>query len=458
MRIPIPFLNRKSKDPLDSVSQTYFTRSQSGVSVTSESALKSSAVYAGIRYHGQTVGQLPWGAYRPSKQGKGNELITKNEFAGITNVLNRRVNQHMSSQQFREVMISHAILYGNGVAEIERATTGRATALYILNPERLKFESDGETVEYIYQDPRRGEIVFSETEVFRISCYGTRPDMPMLGQSVIEFAAESIGWQQATELFGAAYFRNGVHPSGMITLKNALTPEAYKLFSESLEEKFSGSRGAHKPFITDGEASYTKFGIQANEAQFVETLQHQIDDIARWIGVPPSKIGHMIHSGVRANVEHESIAVVQDHTMPWVRRFENEADIKLFRDNENLFTRMDLTALLRGDSVSRAQYYQTMRNMGALNADEIREMEDFNPIPDGSGQIYVMQGQYLPLSQIGDQSRDQGIPNDNRPAQSGERTTDGGAQQGGATNTAEEEFSDEEADREFRRTLHLQRD
>ena len=403
---PFRIFNRKTSEPRGSVSQTFISGTASGVTVGEAEALKSSAVYAGIRYHAQTVGQLPWDCYESF--GAGAKLLNVERYSGVKRILNNRVNDNLTSQRFREIMTMHAFLYGNGVAEIERDNAGRALNLFVLRPERIRFEFNERELLFHYQDPRGGARVLRSDEVFHIANYGERPDFSPVGASVIQHAAESIGWHRATELFGAAYFKNGIHPSVAITLKNSLSPAAYKVFEETYMRKFSGSDGAHKPFITDGEAKIEKLSIRPDESQFTETLNYQIDDIARWLGVPPSKIGHLIHSGVRANVEHASIEVVQDYTMPWVIRFEQEANQKLFRERESHITRMDLSALLRGDSKSRAEYYRTMTHIGAFSVNDVRAMEDMNPIgPDGDQ--HLVQGQYMPLGDVG---RQQEVLND----------------------------------------------
>jgi HK97 family phage portal protein len=448
---PLQFFMRRTTESRASQSQSVVTRAVSGITVTSENALKSSAVYAAIRYHAQTVGQLPWYAYKKRPKGGQDELST-DQFAGINNVLMGRTNprMNMSSQRFREIMVTHALLYGNGVAEVDRDATGRAKALYPLRPDRLSFETPGgEDLEYVYQDERRGTVRFRPDDVFHISNFGGSMDMPAVGKSVIEYAAESIGWNRATELFGAAYFSNGIHPSVLITMKNSLSPEAYRIFNEELHRKFGGHDGQHRPFVTDGEVTVERLSVQPDESQFVQSLQHQIDDIARWIGVPPSKIGHMIHAGVRANVEHASIEVVQDYVMPWVMRFEQEANAKLFRTNERYFTRMDLSALLRGDHQARAEYYTRMLVNGVFSVNEVRQMEDWNPVEHGDQ--HLVQGQYRPLSQAGAELQPPTPQPAGEPSGNGQKSSEGPA----AGEPAAEKLSAEKAGRPVGGIVHL---
>jgi HK97 family phage portal protein len=128
--------------------------------------------------------------------------------------------------------------------------------------------------------------------------------------------------------------------------------------------------------------------VAPNEAQFIETMQHQVEEVCRWFGVPPHKVMHLLRATF-GNIEHQSIEVVVDSVMPWVKTFEEEADCKLFGSNRlGFYTRMNLSGLLRGDSAARAAFYKAMREMGVYSANDILALEDRNKIgPEGDKRI-----------------------------------------------------------------------
>jgi phage portal protein BeeE len=102
-----------------------------------------------------------------------------------------------------------------------------------------------------------------------------------------------------------------------------------------------------------------------------------------------------------SNIEHQGIEVVVDSISPWAKRFEHEANLKLFGQNrQNYYSKMNLNALMRGDAVSRAQWYKVMREIGVLSANDILRLEDMNTIgPEGDKR--VMQSQWTTLENIG---------------------------------------------------------
>jgi phage portal protein BeeE len=83
---------------------------------------------------------------------------------------------------------------------------------------------------------------------------------------------------------------------------------------------------------------------------------------------------------------------------PWLVRWESRKSLQLLTelDRKKYFTEFLVDALLRGDNASRQSALQTMRQNGIINADEWREIENMNPLPDGQGKVYLVNGNMLP--------------------------------------------------------------
>ena len=75
-------------------------------------------------------------------------------------------------------------------------------------------------------------------------------------------------------------------------------------------------------------------------------------------------------------------------------------DLLTERDRRDYFAKFNLNGLLRGDTATRTAYYNSMRQNGIMNADEIRALEEMNSIPDGLGKIYLVNGNSIPLSAV----------------------------------------------------------
>jgi HK97 family phage portal protein len=395
-RLKSIFALRRTSEPKypDERRVPYNGRSLAGVSVTPDNAVTVPAVWACVRYLSQTVAVLPWRVMRESAEGK--VLASSHP---VDWMIRKRPNPETSAFQFRETLTHWALLWGNGYAEIERDGAGRPVALWPIQPWRVCVErlDDGSLV-YEVNNGAKDKSIIPAMDMFHIRGFGHGP----VGVNVMEYAAESIGWARAAQLFGAAFFGNNMGFGGMVSVEGGLTEPGKIALEKTLNQKFNGPRNAWRWFVGDKKMELQPFGVEPNKGQFIETNQHLVEEVCRWFGVPPHKVAHLLRSTFN-NIEHQAIEVVQDSVIPWVKRFEEEADYKLFGAQNRLgfYTKMSLNALLRGDAKSRGEYYQLLRNAGAVSADEIRELEDLNPIgPDQGGDIRIVQSQNVPLDQL----------------------------------------------------------
>ena len=385
-------LARRTKDDRPERSRVWQSpRTRAGITVTADTALQIPAVLACVRYLSQTVGALPWHVMR--KTPAGGEVYDRHP---VDWLLHDRPHPEWSAMQFRETLTNWAVRWGNGYAEIERDLAGRPLALCPLHPSRVEVKRDEGGALYYEVD---GKIQLPAMDVFHVRGFGEG----VVGLSVVEYAAETIGWARAAAIFGAAFFGNGANLSGIVQSKVGLTPEGLLKLKAEFDKLYGGPKKANNVAVLDAGMEYKAVAVEPDKAQFIETNQHLVEEICRIFGVPPHKIMHLLRATF-SNIEHQSIEVVVDSITPWVLRFEQEANYKLFGANRpGFYTKIALQGLLRGDSQARMAYYQGMRNIGAMNANEIRGYEDMQGIgPDGDK--YVMQSGFTTLERIGEEA------------------------------------------------------
>jgi HK97 family phage portal protein len=384
---------RKVDEPAPTRARVFrFGAGAAGIAVNADTALKNATVWACVTYLSRTVAQLPWRVMRESDSGE-----TRVPWHPVEQLLHRRANPEMGAFSFREVMVGWAVRYGNAVAEIQRDARGVPVALWPIHPARVQFERDAETGELLYQvtDNAGGRSTLRSMEVYHLRGYGEGP----VGLDVVAYAAESIGWAQATELFGATFFGNGAHTSGFLTYPGKLGKDTKDLIEDELKAKH-GQRNSNGVMILDAAMKFEKSTEAPENAQFIETRQHQVEEICRWFGVPPHKVMHMLRATF-TNIEHQSIEVVVDSITPWAIRNEQEADYKLFGQNrQSFYTKMDLKGLLRGDFKSRQEGLQIMRRNGVINANTWRRLEDMDEI-GRIGDKYIVEGNMTTLEAVG---------------------------------------------------------
>jgi hypothetical protein len=141
---------------------------------------------------------------------------------------------------------------------------------------------------------------------------------------------------------------------------------------------------------------WQRIGISASDTQFIEARKFQIEEIARIFRVPPHLIGHL-ERATFANIEHQSLEFVQHTLLPWLRRWEQAISTRLMSEQESVshYSEFLVDGLLRGDIQSRYSAYAVGRQWGWLSADDVRRLENMEPLPQNAGTDYL-----VPLNMI----------------------------------------------------------
>ena len=402
----MPILNRREISPAtpESTRVVFFGSTPAGVHIDGDSMLKNPVVWACVQYLTKSIGQLPWRVMRPTGDGRGNTLATTNL---VDWLLHKRPNDEMGAMTFRQTLVASALTRGNGYAEIQRDLSDRPIALWPIaadrvTPMRAKLGDQWPVGTLFYRIQNDGLYTDMDAmDIFHLRGF-PGPD-GVVGLDVVSYAAQTIGWAQAAELFGATFFGEGMNPAGVVEVDGALKPDALTRLKAQFMDLFKGVRKSNRTAFLDKGQKWTRISTPPNDAQFLETMQHQIEAICRFFGVPPHKVQHMLRATF-SNIEHQSIEVVVDSIAPWARLLEEEADFKLFGrfNRQGFYTKIFLQGLMRGDAKARGEFYRLMFQTGAFSPNMILELEDINPIGP-KGDKHMIQSQFTTLERIGEE-------------------------------------------------------
>ncbi|MBV1757749.1 MAG: phage portal protein [Dethiosulfatibacter sp.] len=393
----------KPKDYYSGSNYTYlFGPTTSGKTVNEFTAMQTTAVYSCVRILAEAVASLPLHVYRYKENGK--ERVYNHH---LYHILHNEPNTEMSSFVFRETLMSHLLIWGNAYAQIIRDGAGRVVALYPLLPNKMTVSRDknGE-IYYIYtttsdENPNfkdYGSVVLRKQDVLHIPGLGFDG---LVGYSPIAMAKNAVGMTIATEEYGASFFANGANPGGVLEHPGVLKDP--KKVRDSWNEVYRGTANAHKIAVLEEGMKYQQIGIPPEEAQFLETRKFQINEIARLYRIPPHMVGDLEKSSF-SNIEQQSLEFVKYTLDPWVIRWEQamQRSLLLPKEKQEFFIRLNVDGLLRGDYQSRMNGYSVARQNGWLSANDIREMEDMNPIPEEEGgNLYLINGNMTKLKDAG---------------------------------------------------------
>jgi len=369
---------------------------QAGVVVNEDTAQAFSAVGACVRIISETLGSLPWQVYR--KLATGREALPGQP---VNWLLNNQPNTDQTAMVWRRQQLAHYLLWGNGYCEIERGLDGRAIWLWPLPPDRSEIRRS-ETGALVCRVQADGQTyVLPRENVFHLSD-GSYDGL--MGLSRIHLARRAVGAGLAQDVFTASYYQNGAAIGGVIEQKSGktLSDEAVKTLMQTFNEKFAGPDRARKTLYLDAGMEYRSLPMQLADAQFLETRRFQVEEICRWFGVPQHLVQMLTESNYAISYTADKNFV--EHTLrPIATLLEQEANIRLFgvRASGNVYTRMNLSALMRGDPKIRGEWYKAMINAGVMSINEVRELEELNSI-GSEGDEHYLQTSMTTLGRIAD--------------------------------------------------------
>lgn len=390
--------------------------SASGVNVNENTAVKMTAVFACVRLLADSVAMLNLPLYKRLKEGK-QEAVEH----PLYSILHDMANTEMTSFQFRQVMMINALLMPGAYAEIERNGAGQVIGLWPIPSNRVQIRREYDTGRLWYDVTlfNGSQKTLSSDDVFVISGMGFDTDKPF---NPVNLAREAIGLGLATEGFGARFFGNGSNAGGIVEYPGKLSDEAFSRYKQSFREDHEGLGKSNRVMFLEEGMKFTQLTIPPESAQFLETRKFQVVEIARFFNVPP----HMImdfEGATFSNIEQKSLEFVTYSLMPWLVKWEQsiKKDLLSEKDRTKFYPKFRVQDLLRGDTAARQSFYHAMVQDGVFTADEVRELEDYNPQPNGVGKLCYQNGtmtpkgmtaaQYQAFLKGGESTNEQGNPN-----------------------------------------------
>ena len=370
--------------------------SLTGLQVNSATAQRLTAVTCGLRIISETPAVLPLILYRRRAAG-GKDRARSHHLYWL---LHNQPNPWQTAFEFKRMLSWHAASRGAAYAEILLKGNGEIAALVPLNSDRvLPYIEEDDTIVFRYT-PRRGpqrEIPFSR--MFKLLAFS---EDGICGRSMFEVCQESVGVGLAAEDFAARFYANNAMPGGIIKYPGTLKKETAAKLRQEWASRQGGVSGFASTAILDQAMEYQQLGMKLDDAQFIESRKFQVTEIARIMRLPP----HMLMDLERAtftNIEHQGLDFVVHSMAPWFVMWEQAIwrDLLLEEEQQDYYAEYLVDALLRGDLPSRYAAYAIGRQWGWLNADDVCDRENLNPLPDGQGKTYLVPANMIPADAVG---------------------------------------------------------
>lgn len=383
----------------DFCSQHYGNQSDSGVSVTVTSAMQLDAVWSCVRLISETIATLPLSMYEKTATGK--RVATQHP---LHTVIHDQPNPDSIAAVFWEADVAAMLLQGCGRAE-KLMAGNRVIGLSFLAPCRLtrKVTSSG-TKTWVYREDNGKDRVIPDSRVWSIPGFSLDG---VNGVSVMQYGAQVFGAAIAAEKAASKTFKNGLLQTLYYKISAFITPKQREDFKKNL----AGTIERGEAPLLEGGLEAGTLGINPVDAQLLESRSFSVEAICRWFRVPPSMVGHGdASSNWGTGIEQQMIGFLTFTLGPWLRRIEQSISKDLLSPSERLkfYPKFNVEGLLRADSAGRAAFYGAMVNNGVLTRDEVRSLEDREPM-GGNAAVLTVQSAMTTLDTLGTQPETQQI-------------------------------------------------
>lgn len=363
-----------------------------GEPASTQSALNLSAFWACTRVTAQTIASLSLEVMERRSDGARVRVSDH----PLQELLDDAPNADQTSIEFWEGRVLGLCTSGNGFAE----KVYQGDRLIALNPmpydtavERMK---SGE-LRYTFND-RGKTIELPEKKVFHLKAFGDGD----VGMSPVSYARQTIGNAIAAEKAAGQTFSKGLRAKGFFTFPTQLTPEQREQARKNFAERYSGPNAPGVGILEAG-VDFKAVNITPRDAEMIMNRRFNVEEICRWLGVPPIIIGHagegqtMWGTGVSAIMQSWLNLGLRSQ----LKRIEKAISKRIMTPEERrrFKVRFNYEDLLRGDSQARSAFYTALLQSGVMTINEVRKLEGLPPVEGGD--IPRMQMQNVPITDAG---------------------------------------------------------
>ena len=364
-----------------------------GQSVSPHTVLGLSTAWACTRLISETIATLPLSIYERTSAGP---MVAR--MHPLHGVIHDMPNPDSTASVHWESTVAAMLLRGNARAE-RLVIGGRTVGLRFLAPDRLWIGRDTSGApQYRYTEADGRQVEIPADRVWTVPGFSLDG---VTGVSAIAYGANVFATAMAADQAAGTTFKNGLMPTTYFSMERILTPAQRAEFRENLT-KVAGAMNAGKSPLLEGGMKVAEVGINPDDAQLLESRTFSVEEICRFFRVPPHMIGHTEKStSWGTGIEQQMIGFLTFTLGPWLRRIEQAISKDLLSPAERLrfYPKFAVEGLLRSDSAARASFYGAMVNNGILTRDEVRALEDREPM-GGNAAVLTVQTAMAPLDSI----------------------------------------------------------
>lgn len=325
------------------------------------------------------VSRLPLKAYRRTPDGR--ERIRTGRLAELL----ERPFPMGGPTHLKQAIILPALVHGNAALRKARQTAGGPPVrLEPLAWSQMRVHGDEGAPVEMWETTQSGQPRYIDpADVVHVAWRGI--DGP-IGISPLQQLAVTIRIEDAAQRYQQALFANGARTPSAITadkeflgLDRDERQELMRNLRADVTELYAGPENAGRPALLPPGLEWKPIGQTAVEAELIDQRKITREEVAACYDVSPPLIGLLERSTFNNITElHRMLYVTV--LGPWLDLIEDSIKAQLI-DFEPVFrgdvwVEFDLSEVLKGDTLQRAQALALQIGYGVLTIDEAREIEN----------------------------------------------------------------------------------
>ena len=386
-------------------SLTFGAPTYTGKSVSPNTAMTYTAVWACVKILSEGVGSLPLLTYRNLSDDGLLRRLAIDDYR--YRMLREQPNEEMTSFQWREFGMASLTTWGNWYNWLEWDNRGRLRGIWPMRPDWVIVLRNTRTLKleyrytplYPFSAPTKPGV-YDPWQILHVPGLGWDG---IVGYSPITMCRNAIALGQAYEEQGGRFVAGG--GSQKVALVSAATVKDPEDTRKKWKAAYGGLQNSGEVAVLHGGLDVKTFGIPPKDAQFLEGRSFQLAEMARIFNVPLGLLNDVLSKPeTYASAEQADIRLVKRVWRPWCTRIEQKINVTVLDSQDELTCSHDLTDELRGDLLSQAQGYGVLCDKGIMKRNEARTRLNLPPVTDDpEADKLTVQAQMVPLAMIGQQ-------------------------------------------------------
>ncbi len=382
-----------------------------GIHTNNKKAISEVTYYTCLKMLSETIGKMPLKYYQQTERGR---IRADPTTAGI--LMTVRPNPFMTPTTMWTTVEQNCQHYGNGYIWLRGrflpSKYGGEYKIMDMWPMQSQYVTPimddlgiwgGKgNLYYKYNDPRTGEqYLFKNSEVLHFKTWYSLDGF--MGEPVRNILKATVDGANESQGYMNQLYEHGLTASMAMQYTGDLDDDRVKKLQRKFADRLSGPENAGKVVPVPMGLTLTPLNVSLADAQFFELRKYGALQIAGAFGIKPNQINNYEKSSY-ANSETQQLAFLVDTMSYRLKMYEEEINGKILMPEEianQYFYKFNEKAILRADSKTQMENLAKAVNNGIYTPNEAREYLD-QPSEEGGNRL-IVNGNYIPLTQVGQQ-------------------------------------------------------